>query len=76
MTTEADRPKVPRPRRSVFRFIALAFTVAVVGGYAAIAYSGRELAGDDKDQIPASMRATPGGYRSYSYWHSGYHGGK
>ena len=35
-----------------------------------------ELGGEDRDQIPSSVRSSPGGYRSYSFWHTGYHGGK
>jgi hypothetical protein len=27
-------------------------------------------------QIPASVRSSPGGYRSYHFWHSGFQGGK
>ena len=26
--------------------------------------------------IPQSVRSSPGGYRSYHFWHTGYHGGK
>jgi len=26
--------------------------------------------------VPASVRSSPGGYRSYHFWHTGYHGGK
>lgn len=26
--------------------------------------------------IPASVRSSPGGYRSFHFWHSGFHGGK
>lgn len=26
--------------------------------------------------VPASVRTSPGGYRSYHFWHSGLHGGK
>ena len=26
--------------------------------------------------IPASVRSSPGGYRSYHFWHSGFQGGK
>mgnify|MGYP000231619300 FL=1 len=26
--------------------------------------------------IPASVRSSPGGYRSHYFWHSGFHGGK
>ena len=52
------------------------FCALVVGGYTAIAFTEREFGGATKDELPASVRSTPGGYRSYSYWHSGYHGGK
>jgi hypothetical protein len=30
----------------------------------------------DRHQIPASVRQSPGGYRSYHFWHRGLHGGK
>jgi hypothetical protein len=26
--------------------------------------------------IPASVRSSPGGYRSFHFWHSGFQGGK
>ncbi|HEX4385113.1 MAG TPA: hypothetical protein VH083_19275 [Myxococcales bacterium] len=26
--------------------------------------------------IPASVRSSPGGYRSYHFWHAGFQGGK
>jgi hypothetical protein len=63
-------------RFSLFGKIMLGFTVIVVGGYAAWAYTGHELGEPERDDIPASVRASPGGYRSYAFWHSGYHGGK
>jgi hypothetical protein len=25
---------------------------------------------------PVSVRSSPGGYRSYHFWHTGFHGGK
>jgi hypothetical protein len=31
---------------------------------------------EDRDAVPLSVRQTPGGYRSYHLWHSGYQGGK
>ena len=30
----------------------------------------------ERSQIPASVRQSPGGYRSYHFWHRGLHGGK
>lgn len=71
-----DRPAVPRPKRSLLTAFALGFSVLVLGGYTALAVTGRELRSEQRDAIPASVRAAPGGYRSYSFWHSGYHGGK
>jgi hypothetical protein len=75
-TRRPDHPPVPRPPRSVVGIVALAFSVLVVGGYAALAYSQRELGGPEHEEVPASVRTSPGGYRSYHFWHSGYHGGK
>ncbi len=30
----------------------------------------------EHEQIPMSVRQSPGGYRSYHFWHRGLHGGK
>jgi hypothetical protein len=50
--------------------------VLIVGGYAALAFTGYEPGSPERDEIPASVRSSPGGYRTYHFWHSGYHGGK
>jgi hypothetical protein len=71
-----DRPAVPRSRRSIVATIAIVFCVLVLGSYTALAVTQRELRTVEKDEIPGSVRSSPGGYRSYSFWHSGYHGGK
>jgi len=71
-----DQPPVPRPHGKAMFAIVTAICVVIVGGYAALAYSQKELGNEDRDEIPSGMRSTPGGYRTYSYWHSGYHGGK
>jgi hypothetical protein len=44
-------------------------------------YSGIELRGwgfhpGQRSQVPLSVRQSPGGYRSFHFWHSGLHGGK
>lgn len=49
---------------------------AIVGGYLWTAMTGWEPARAQRGFIPASVRSSPGGYRSYHYVHSGYHGGK
>ena len=76
-TRPPDRPVVPRGRRrTVLAMIVIGFSVLVLGGYTALAVTQRELRSVEKDEIPGSVRSAPGGYRSYSFWHTGYHGGK
>jgi len=71
-----DRPRVHRASGKALAAFVTGMCLLIVGGYGVLAYSQRELGKEDRDEIPSSMRSTPGGYRSYSYWHSGYHGGK
>ena len=47
-----------------------------LAGYALVLFTDYEPGAPDHDQVPASVRASPGGYRSFHFWHSGYHGGK
>lgn len=67
---------MPRMRRGFPTYFALAFGALVVTGYSALAISGRELVQPPRNDVPASVRSSPGGYRSFHFWHSGYHGGK
>jgi hypothetical protein len=67
---------VPRPRLSRIAIVIGVFGTLVVGGYTAIAATGYEPAAPKRDEIPASVRSSPGGYRTFHFWHSGYHGGK
>ena len=71
-----DRPPMPVLQRSKLTMVIVGFSVLILGGYTALAVTQRELTSVDKDEIPGSVRSSPGGYRSYSFWHSGYHGGK
>jgi len=53
----------------------------VLGGglllvYAVAAWAGWELSLSPRQQLPADVRNSPGGYRSFHFWHSGYRGGK
>jgi|GEM_PF-2016621 len=71
-----DHPIVPRPQRSPLTIVMIVFSVIVCGGYTAMAVTQREIGEPDREEVPKSVRASPGGYRSYHFWHSGYHGGK
>lgn len=71
-----DNPRVRRPRRSALPIAMIAFSLMVVAGYGTLAYTQRELGEPEREEVPASVRASPGGYRSYHFWHTGYHGGK
>ena len=75
-TPAADLPPVPRPRRSAMAIVLGVFGLLVTTGYAALAYSEYEPGSPGREEIPASVRSSPGGYRSFHFWHSGYHGGK
>jgi hypothetical protein len=71
-----DRPRVPRARLSRAAIALGVFGALTVGGYSAIAYADFELGTPSRTEIPASVRSAPGGYRTFHFWHSGYHGGK
>ncbi len=81
-TTSAavDPPGRPRVPRAPFSFTAQLFAViaaGLVGGYVYLGMAGIELGtSGDKDVVPPTVRTSPGGYRSFAFWHSGYEGGK
>lgn len=52
------------------------WAVAIVGGFAWASLSGWRFSTAAKEHIPPSVRSSPGGYRSYHFWHSGFSGGK
>lgn len=71
-----ELPPVPRTRLSRMAVVLGVFGAVVTAGYAALAYTDYEPGTPERDEIPASVRSSPGGYRSFHFWHSGYHGGK
>ncbi len=73
---QADLPPVPRAKLSRMAIVVGVVGALITGGYAAIAYTDYEPGSPARDEIPASVRSSPGGYRSFHFWHSGYHGGK
>jgi hypothetical protein len=49
---------------------------AVVGLFTASNLFGYRMGSPTRERIPASVRSSPGGYRSYHFWHTGFSGGK
>ena len=47
------------------------FVAAVLGLWSLAAWSGWEMGGPKRGFLPASVRQSPGGYRSYGYWRGG-----
>jgi hypothetical protein len=60
----------------VLNKIGIAIGALAILGYAAMAFTGTEIGDPQREQVPADVRRSPGGYRSFHFWHSGYHGGK
>ena len=50
--------------------------VLVLGIYSLAAFKGWEFGTEKREVVPADVRQSPGGYRSFHFWHSGFHGGK
>ena len=46
----------------------------IVGGYGLLALTGSELGRSHREKVPADVRQSPGGYRSFHV--IGFHGGK
>ena len=49
---------------------------AMILGYIAITQAGWEFTSPKRQFVPSSVRQSPGGYRSYHLWHTGFRGGK
>jgi len=71
-----DRPKVPVLGWSWLIKAYVGLGAVVLTGFLLAGVLGWELGGGERDRAPGSARQSPGGYRSYHFWHSGYHGGK
>lgn len=71
-----DHPVVPRQPFSKLLIVVALFGLAGAGGYSGVALTQYQFGSPARDEVPASVRSSPGGYRSFHFWHSGYHGGK
>lgn len=61
----------------MLRNLYLALGTCTCLGYAGMSLMGWEISTAERSVVSAStIRQSPGGYRSYHFWHSGYHGGK
>jgi hypothetical protein len=49
---------------------------ATVLGYGVVQAVGWEPGTEKAEVVPPSVRNSPGGYRTWHIWHSGYQGGK
>ena len=47
------------------------FVLGVLGLYTLSAWRGYEIGGAKRGLIPTSVRQSPGGYRSFTYWRGG-----
>jgi hypothetical protein len=47
------------------------FALALLGLYGVASLRGFELGAGKRGVIPASVRQSPGGYRSFTYWRGG-----
>ena len=56
--------------------IGLALGAILILVYAAIGLTGTEFGDPERERLPPDVRSAPGGYRSFHFWHAGYHGGK
>lgn len=56
--------------------IYVAFGVLLIALWLAAALGGWEAEPTERQDVPASVRSSPGGYRSMHFWIIGTHGGK
>ncbi len=60
----------------MLRYFYLATSLGILTLYGIVALSGWEFDNPPRETIPADVRNSPGGYRSFHFWHAGFHGGK
>lgn len=53
-----------------------ALGAGIIGVYLWAALTGWEPERSRRGMLPQSVRSSPGGYRSFHFWHGGFHGGK
>jgi hypothetical protein len=48
----------------------------ILGLWGASVFLGLGFSESPSSKVPESVRSSPGGYRSWAFWHAGTHGGK
>lgn len=71
---QLPEPPGGKPSRGVWAY-------GVFGGATVLLYLLAGLLGwswhsQERSALPGSVRQAPGGYRGYTFWHTGYQGGK
>jgi hypothetical protein len=51
-------------------------SLAIMALYGVAEFNGWELTSAKRLTLPPDVRRSPGGYRSFHFWHTGFHGGK
>lgn len=54
----------------------LVIGILIIALYCFVTFMGKEFGDPERQKMPADVRQSPGGYRSFHMWHSGYRGGK
>lgn len=67
-------PPGKRPSRGVWLYGL--FGTATVLLYLLAGLRGWTWHSEERSTLPGSVRQAPGGYRGYTFWHTGYQGGK
>lgn len=60
----------------MFKKIYLGSSSLIILLYLLTGFLGWEFGNEKRELLPPDVRKSPGGYRSFHFWHSGYRGGK
>ncbi|MBS2029001.1 MAG: hypothetical protein JST54_13955 [Deltaproteobacteria bacterium] len=52
------------------------WVVSLLGFFAWASVTGYRFGNEAHERVDPSVRSSPGGYRSYHFWHTGFSGGK